>query len=190
MAAPDVTLFFTDVDLFKPSTDGSFGDIDVPGRAGLVSVRRLREAFYKRKADPAKQRARIVKLALYVAGTRPGPARLLRPRVRDVYDRRARGHRLEAREVLRRLLAAIVRPALTGSDARETSASSSQEAPCRRRWTRARRHHRHPGGRAREPPRPADPRARQAGGADRGKYRLIDIPISNCIHSGWSGCSC
>jgi hypothetical protein len=65
---PDVALFFTDVDLFKPNTDGSFGDIDAPGRAGLVSVRRLREAFYKRKADPAKHRARVVKLALYVLG--------------------------------------------------------------------------------------------------------------------------
>jgi predicted Zn-dependent protease len=33
-----------------------------------VSVRRLREAFYKRKADPAKQRARLVKMILYVLG--------------------------------------------------------------------------------------------------------------------------
>lgn len=67
-AQPDVALFFTDVDLYKPTTDGSFGDIDAPGRAAVLSVRRLREAFYKRKADPAKQRSRVVKLALYALG--------------------------------------------------------------------------------------------------------------------------
>ena len=66
--APDVTLFVTDVDLYKPSTDGVFGDIDAPGHAAVLSVRRLREPFYKRKADPAKARARLVKLALYALG--------------------------------------------------------------------------------------------------------------------------
>jgi archaemetzincin len=67
-AAPDVSIFVTDVDLFKPSTDGAFGDIDAAGRVALLSVRRLREAFYKRKADPAKQRVRVVKLSLYALG--------------------------------------------------------------------------------------------------------------------------
>jgi archaemetzincin len=66
--AQDVTLFVTDVDLYKPSTDGVFGDIDAPGRAAVLSVRRLREAFYKRKADPIKARTRLVKLALYALG--------------------------------------------------------------------------------------------------------------------------
>jgi archaemetzincin len=67
-AAPDVAIFVTDVDLFKPASDGAFGEIDAAGRAALLSVRRLREAFYKRKADPARQRARVVKLALYALG--------------------------------------------------------------------------------------------------------------------------
>jgi len=65
---PNVTLFLTDVDLYKPNTDGVFGDIDAASHVAIISVRRLREAFYKRKADPAKARARVVKLALYVLG--------------------------------------------------------------------------------------------------------------------------
>ena len=38
----------------------------------MISVRRLREAFYKRKADPVRQRTRLVKLALYVVGRARG----------------------------------------------------------------------------------------------------------------------
>jgi archaemetzincin len=64
----DATLFVTDVDLYKPQVDGVFGDIDAVGHAAVLSVRRLREAFYKRKADPARQRSRLVKLALYAIG--------------------------------------------------------------------------------------------------------------------------
>lgn len=65
---PDVALFVTDVDLYRPGTDGIFGEVDAGGRAAVLSVRRLREAFYKRKADPAKQRSRVVKMALYALG--------------------------------------------------------------------------------------------------------------------------
>jgi archaemetzincin len=64
----NAALFVTDVDLYKPQTDGVFGDIDAGTHVALVSVRRLREAFYKRKVDPAKARARLVKLALYALG--------------------------------------------------------------------------------------------------------------------------
>jgi archaemetzincin len=71
-AAADATLFVTDVDLYKPQTDGVFGDIDAAAHVAVVSVRRLREAFYKRKADPAKARARLVKLALYALGRARG----------------------------------------------------------------------------------------------------------------------
>jgi archaemetzincin len=63
-----VTVFVTDVDLYKPQTDGVFGDIDAPARVAVLSLRRLREAFYKRKVDPAKVRGRLVKLALYALG--------------------------------------------------------------------------------------------------------------------------
>ena len=68
----DATLFVTDVDLYKPQTDGVFGDIDSASHVAVVSVRRLREAFYKRKADPAKARARLVKLGLYALGRARG----------------------------------------------------------------------------------------------------------------------
>jgi hypothetical protein len=71
-SAPDATLFVTDVDLYKPQTEGVFGDIDPAAHVAVVSVRRLREAFYKRKADPVKQRARLVKLALYALGRARG----------------------------------------------------------------------------------------------------------------------
>ena len=66
--APDVAVFVTDVDLYRPQTDGVLGEIDPPGKAAVISVRRLREAFYKRKADPVRQRTRLVKMALYAIG--------------------------------------------------------------------------------------------------------------------------
>jgi predicted Zn-dependent protease len=65
---PDATIFLTDVDLFTPSTEGVFGELDRSHGAALLSVRRLREAFYRRKADPAKQRARLVKQILRAIG--------------------------------------------------------------------------------------------------------------------------
>ncbi len=67
-SAPDAALFITDVDLYKPQTDGVFGDVDAVAHVSVLSVKRLREAFYKRKADPARQRSRLVKLALYALG--------------------------------------------------------------------------------------------------------------------------
>lgn len=66
--AADASIFVTDVDLYKAQTDGVFGDVDAVAHVAVLSVRRLREAFYRRKADPARQRARLVKLALYALG--------------------------------------------------------------------------------------------------------------------------
>ena len=63
----DAIVFVTDVDLFTPSTDAVMAEIEVPHRAALVSVRRLKEAFHRRKADPAKQRSRLVKEILRAA---------------------------------------------------------------------------------------------------------------------------
>lgn len=67
-AAPDAAVFVTDVDLFTPQTDHAFGELDAAHRVAVISVRRLREAFYRRKADPARQRARLVKLVLLAIG--------------------------------------------------------------------------------------------------------------------------
>ncbi len=71
-AAADATIYVTDFDLYRPQTDGAFGEIDAASRTAVVSVRRLREAFYRRKTDPAKQRARLVKLILYAVGRARG----------------------------------------------------------------------------------------------------------------------
>lgn len=60
-ASYDAVVFVTDADLFRPDTEAVFGEIDPKGRAAVLSVKRLREAFYRRKADPAKQRSRFVK---------------------------------------------------------------------------------------------------------------------------------
>jgi predicted Zn-dependent protease len=67
-AKPDVVLFITDVDLFTPQTDSVLGDLDPANKAALVSTRRLLEAFYRRKSDPARQRSRLVKQILRVVG--------------------------------------------------------------------------------------------------------------------------
>jgi archaemetzincin len=71
-ATADAAVFVTDVDLYKPQTDGVFGDIDTASHVAVISVRRLREPFYRRKADPVKARTRLVKLALYVLGRARG----------------------------------------------------------------------------------------------------------------------
>lgn len=65
--APEVAIFVTDVDLFTPTTDAVLVELDLAHRSALLSVRRLREAFYRRKADPAKQRSRVVKEILRTA---------------------------------------------------------------------------------------------------------------------------
>jgi ADP-glucose pyrophosphorylase len=54
-------------------------------------------------------------------------------------------------------------------------------AECRR--CHGRRPRRDPRGRTRNAPVPPHPAAVEAGGAHRGKYRLIDIPVSNCLNS-------
>jgi archaemetzincin len=65
---PDAAIFVTDVDIYRPQTEGVFGELDAASHAAVLSLRRLREAFYRRKADPAKQRSRLVKLSLYALG--------------------------------------------------------------------------------------------------------------------------
>jgi predicted Zn-dependent protease len=68
----DTIVFVTDVDLFTPSTEGVIDEIDRAHRAAVVSVRRLREVFYRRKADPGKQRSRLVKAILRAVGKARG----------------------------------------------------------------------------------------------------------------------
>ena len=57
----DGHIFVTDVDLYTVNRDGVFGALLTSKRLALVSIRRLRESFYRRPADANKQRARLVK---------------------------------------------------------------------------------------------------------------------------------
>jgi predicted Zn-dependent protease len=69
---PDGFLFITDVDLFTANSDGVVGALISSKHYAVISVRRLREAFYRRKADPARQRARLTKEILRMAGRLAG----------------------------------------------------------------------------------------------------------------------
>ena len=59
--SPDAIVFVSDVDLYTAKSDGAFAALLPSKGLGVVSLRRLREAFYRRSADPAKQRARLTK---------------------------------------------------------------------------------------------------------------------------------
>jgi predicted Zn-dependent protease len=58
---PDVIVFVTDADLYTSSSEAAFTALLPAKGLGVVSVRRLREAFYRRSADPNRQRARLTK---------------------------------------------------------------------------------------------------------------------------------
>jgi predicted Zn-dependent protease len=67
-ARPDAAVLVTDLDLYSPGAASVMLEVDAPHRVALISVRRLREAFYRRKPDTAKQRARLVKEVLRAIG--------------------------------------------------------------------------------------------------------------------------
>lgn len=67
-APPAPTVLVTDLDLYAPARDWVLAETDAARRISIVSVRRLREAFYRRKADPGKQRARLAKEILRAVG--------------------------------------------------------------------------------------------------------------------------
>jgi predicted Zn-dependent protease len=68
----DAFLFVTDVDLHTANTDGVFAALLRPKQSAVVSVRRLREAFYRRRADPVRQRSRLVKEVVRMWGRLQG----------------------------------------------------------------------------------------------------------------------
>jgi predicted Zn-dependent protease len=68
IARPDAAVFVTDLDLYAPGAASAMLEADAPHRLALVSVRRMREAFYRRKPDPVRQRARLVKEILRAIG--------------------------------------------------------------------------------------------------------------------------
>ncbi len=64
----DGFIFVTDVDLFTANSEGALAALITAKQSAVVSVRRLREAFYNRRANPTKQRTRVVKELLRMAG--------------------------------------------------------------------------------------------------------------------------
>jgi len=69
---PDGFIFVTDVDLFTAKTEGVVGALITSKHYAVISVRRLREAFHKRRADPNRQKARLNKELLRMAGRLAG----------------------------------------------------------------------------------------------------------------------
>jgi predicted Zn-dependent protease len=69
---PDAYLFVTDVDMFTANSDGASAALMSSKGLAVVSVRRLREAFHRRPADPVKQRTRLVKEIARMAGRLEG----------------------------------------------------------------------------------------------------------------------
>jgi archaemetzincin len=61
-------LAVTSRDLFIPVLTFVFGQAQLDGRVGVVSLARLRQEFYSLPADPAVLRARAVKEALHETG--------------------------------------------------------------------------------------------------------------------------
>ncbi|HEX5044683.1 MAG TPA: archaemetzincin [Candidatus Polarisedimenticolaceae bacterium] len=113
LAQPDAAVFVTDVDLFAPQTEAVLADAAAPLKSALVSVRRLRESFYRRKADPQLQRARLAKEILRGIGRARGlpecndPSCALSP-TQTLHDVDRKAERLCA-SCLRRLTTGVVR---------------------------------------------------------------------------------
>ncbi len=95
---PSGFVFVTDVDLFTARTDAVFAAMNAPKACAVVSLRRLREAFYHRPADPLRQRSRLVKEILRMAGRMRGTAECPDPqcalaRSRSISDVDAKGEK-------------------------------------------------------------------------------------------------
>ena len=75
----DAFIFVTDVDLYTANSDAVFSALMSSRGLAVVSLKRLREAFYRRSADPVKQRARLVKEMLRMFGRLRGAPECPRP---------------------------------------------------------------------------------------------------------------
>ncbi|MDH3626934.1 MAG: hypothetical protein OEV00_02230 [Acidobacteriota bacterium] len=71
----DGYVFVTDADLYTANKDTVYAALKSAAGLSVVSLRRIREAYYRRKADPVKQRNRMVKeIIRMVARLRRAPA--------------------------------------------------------------------------------------------------------------------
>jgi predicted Zn-dependent protease len=76
---PGAFIFVTDVDLFTAKSDGTFAALLPRLASAVVSVRRQREAFHGRRADPQRQRERLAKEVLRMVGRLRGLAECADP---------------------------------------------------------------------------------------------------------------
>ena len=65
---PEAWIYVTDVDLYTANSGSVFASLNRKVQVAVVSVRRIRESFYKRPPEPNKQRGRLVKEILRMAG--------------------------------------------------------------------------------------------------------------------------
>jgi hypothetical protein len=74
MAAPlpFARVAVTDQDLYLPGNDFVFGCAEPKARRAVVTTRRLKESFYRRKADPARQQARAARQFIAFVGAARG----------------------------------------------------------------------------------------------------------------------
>lgn len=71
----DGYVFVTDVDIYTANSDVVYAALKSSAGLSVVSLRRIREAYYRRKADPVKQRSRMVKeIIRMIARMRRAPA--------------------------------------------------------------------------------------------------------------------
>jgi predicted Zn-dependent protease len=76
---PAAFIFVTDVDLYTAKTAGVLAALSTALGGAVVSVRRQREAFYRRKADPTRQRLRLAKELLRMWGRLKGAGECANP---------------------------------------------------------------------------------------------------------------
>jgi len=69
---PDAYIFVTDVDLYTAKTEGVLSALITAKKRAVISVRRQREAFYRRKTNPNRQRSRLVKEILRMSARLAG----------------------------------------------------------------------------------------------------------------------
>jgi predicted Zn-dependent protease len=69
---PGGLIFVTDVDLYTARSEGVVAALVPARRSAVISLRRLREAFHGRRTDPQRQRERLIKELLRMAGRLAG----------------------------------------------------------------------------------------------------------------------
>jgi hypothetical protein len=100
-----VKIGVTDADMFSGLKDFVYVIAEPEQRRALVSVRRIKEAFWKRKSDPPRQQTRLVKELLGAIALAHGAPPCENPTVPHLVRARPPRHRSEGRPPLPELRA-------------------------------------------------------------------------------------